>query len=63
MRLMLAHGWSLCNIEDEDKDFFSANCHDRLDTNLHERTDTIKACLRGLLGPMGFDAKDCGWPL
>lgn len=31
MRLILVHGWSLCNIEDEDKDFFSVKCHDRLD--------------------------------
>lgn len=63
MRLMLAHGWSLCNIEDEDKDFFSVKCHDQLDGNLHEKADTIKVCLGGLPGPMGFDANDCGWPL
>lgn len=63
MRLMLAHGWSLYNIEDEDKEFFSVKRHDRLDGSLHENVDTIKAYLRGLPGPMGFDANDCGWPL
>jgi hypothetical protein len=56
---MLAHGWNLCNIEDEDKDFFSVKCHDRPDGSLHENVDTIKAYLRGLPRPMGFDANDC----
>lgn len=63
MRLMLIHGWSLCNIEDEDKDFFSVKRQDRLDGSLHEKADVIKAYLRGFSGRMGFDASDCGWPL